>query len=401
MIESSVAPSIDISRVRKEVDNAALAREVLAGGEIARSEDFGGFWAVVSNAAVKKAAADAATFCSSGGASLPSVKLPIPALPLEADPPNHRELRKLLTPELRPERILAWEDAIRAAVDECIDAFIERGSADLSAELGGRVPPIIIAQVLGLPGEDVDKFVGWTTEMRSSLDRNDVEANKAATTALVGYIDERVRGAKGQDGTDLFHHITDSEVAGRPVEHLEAVGTVLTLIIAGQTTTVNGISSLLRLVSERPEIKQALQDDPSLIPAAIDEALRLEAPVQYMARTVTSDTVFGGVEMKAGDKVALLFGLANLDEAGFENPGKFDLGRRHNNHLAFGHGIHRCVGEHLARAEMRISLEQMLARVPDFRLDGDVQVGVGGHAPFNRGPLAVPVTFTPGKKVRA
>ncbi|MFH5824605.1 cytochrome P450 [Georgenia sp. AZ-5] len=394
MSSSDTHARIDMSKLRTQVDNAAVAREMLTEGQVVRSEEFGGFWAVLGYAEVKKAAADAATFCSSGGASLPSVRLPIPALPLEADPPEHRDLRKLLTPELRPERVAAWEDDIRRVVNECIDDFIGRGSADLAHELGSRVPPIIITYLLGLPADDADDFVEWTTEMRRSLDRGDLEANKKATTALVAYVDERVRQAKGVRGDDLFHHIANAEVAGRHIEHLEAVGTLLTLVIAGHTTTVNGISSLLRLVGERPEIKRRLQEQPDLIHAAIDEALRLEAPTQFMARTLTKDTSFGGVQMSAGDKVALVFGVGNLDDAAFEEPGEFRLDRGHGtSHLAFGHGVHRCVGEHLARAEMRISLEEVLRRLPDFEITGEV--AVGGDAPFNRGPLALPVSFTP------
>jgi cytochrome P450 len=172
------------------------------------------------------------------------------------------------------------------------------------------------------------------------------------------------------------------------------MGFTLTLIVAGHETTMNGIASTLWLIGAHPEAKRRLIADPSLIPAVVEKSLRLESPIQMMARTLTEDTVVEGVRMTAGDKLGLVWGAANLDEARFPDPEVFDIDRPANQHLAFGHGIHRCVGEQLARTEIRIAVEQILARIPDYRIAGEVRVSAS--TVMHRGPLTVPIAFAPG-----
>ncbi len=394
MAEITQRPMIDIASLNAEHDPAATYRGVRERGAVARSEAYGGFWALVGYETVKRAAADAARLCSGQGATIPGFGNTIPAIPLEVDPPEHRDYRKLVVPALRPDRIREREDTVRAVTDSCIDSFIERGRADLAAELAQRVPPLIIARILGLPPEDTGKFVGWTAEMKRTSSSGDAAANKAAAAALLGYIDEKVTEAEGATGTGLIAALANAEIDGQPIGHLAAMGFTLTLVIAGHETTANGIASTLWLIGAHPETKSRLTSDPSLIPAAVEESLRLESPIQMMARTLTEDAVVEGVRMTAGDKLGLVWGAANLDETRFPRPEVFDIDRPASQHLAFGHGIHRCVGEHLARTEIRIAVEQILSRIPDYRIAGEVRVDASSV--INRGPRAVPVAFTPG-----
>jgi cytochrome P450 len=390
-------PIIDVEQLNPEHDLVGTYGGIRQGGAVTRCEAHGGFWTLLSYPAVKGVAMDATRFCSGQGATIPHFGNPIPAVPLEVDPPEHRAYRKLLVPALRPERVEEWADEIRAATDACIDAFIERGTADLAAELAHHVPPLIIAQILGLPPEDHERFAGWTVAMIRASAAGDVQANQAAAAALVQYVDGKVTEAEGHSGPGLMAIVANAVINGERIDHLAAMGFALTLILGGHDTTVNGIASALWLIGAHPATKQRLIDDPGLIPAAVEETLRLESPLQMLARTVTEDTTVEGVPMKAGDKVGLVWGSANLDETIFPNPERFDIDRPGNPHLAFGQGIHRCVGEYLARLEMRIAVEQILTRIPDYEIAGQVRIRADGV--LSRGPLNVPVAFTPGARL--
>lgn len=394
MTDSRQCPAFDLAKLNSDHGSWAAYREMRRSGAVARSEQYGGYWALINYAAVREVATDTNRFCSGQGATIPSFGNPMPVVPLEVDPPDHRSYRRLLVPALRPDRAEEWADDIRAITDECIDEFIETGTADLAVELAHRVPPVIIAKILGLAGRDVEMFVGLTREINETVTTGDTEANKMAMAAFVQYVEQKVTEARGTDANHLIARVANAEIDGEPIEYTAAIGTVLTLIVAGHETTVNGISSLLWLVGAHPDVKQRLIEDPSRISAAVEEALRLESPVQMLGRTLTEDVEVDGVRMKAGDKIGLVWGAANHDEAKFAHPDIFDIDRPGNPHLAFGHGIHRCIGEHLARTEMRIVLEQILTRIPDYTIDGDVAIGT--EVVFNRGPKNVPVAFTPG-----
>ncbi|MFH5824672.1 cytochrome P450 [Georgenia sp. AZ-5] len=399
MSTTSSRPVFDVASFNKLPDFAGAVAEIRREGSIVRSEDFEGFYAVLGYSDLKSVAADSATFCSGQGATIPRLGNQIPAVPTETDPPEHRDYRKLMVPELRPDRVTEWEGEIRQSVDDCIDAFIERGSADLAAELAHIVPPRIITRIIGLPEEDGDLFATWTTELNHASTSKDPDAKAAAAKVMLDYVDGKVTAARATAGASLLHRVANAEINGVPISHEAAIGAIFTLVIAGHETTVNGIGALLWLVGAHPAAKRLLLHDRSLVDAAVEEALRLESPVLMAGRTVTAPASLGGIDMSVGDRVALHFGAANLDAEAFDRPGEFNIERDKNPHVAFGHGIHRCVGEHLARAEMRIALERVLDRIPDYEVTGDVEIG--GSNVFTRGPRAVPVRFTPGSRFSA
>jgi len=384
----------DIARVNSEHGAAEAYARWREHGSVVFAEAFGGYHAVLGYETVRACAADTARLVSRGGATIPVLRKDARSVPVEMDPPEHKKYRKLLQGPLRPDRVQAQADRIAAITDRVIDEFVELGKADLR-RIAEAVPPAIIAEILGVPDEAA-VMVEMTDMLNRAIGSSDPEAGKAAARVFTQYIDGLVARARlMEDRVGLLAAIAGGEVDGQPVPHDMAAGIAVTLVVAGQETTVNGIGNMLWLLAAHPAAKQRVLDDPALIPDAVEEALRLESPVQMMGRTAAEDLEVDGVPVRKGDKVGLVFGAANLDPARFPEPGKFDLDRPSPaSHLAFGHGIHRCVGEHLARAEMRIVLERVLARIPDYRLAGPVTLGAS--VAFNRGPLAVPVVFTPG-----
>lgn len=388
----------DLGKVNSEHGAAEAYARWREHGSVVYAEAFGGYHAVLGYESVRACAADTARLVSRDGATIPVLREDARSVPVEMDPPEHRKYRKLLQGPLRPDRLQAWSGRIAAAADQAIDEFIELGHADLR-RIAEVVPPAVIAEILGMPGE-APAMVEMTGTLNQAIGSADPETGRAAARVFTQYIDGLVvRAGLGQGGDGLLAAIVHGEIDGRPVPHDMAAGMAVTLVVAGQETTVNGIGNMLWLLGAHPSAKQRILDDPALIPAAVEESLRLESPVQMMGRTAAEDLQVGGAQVRKGDKVGLVFGAANLDPARFPEPGTFDLDRPSAAaHLAFGHGIHRCVGEHLARAEMRIVLERVLARIPDYRPAGPVRLGTS--VAFNRGPRAVPVVFTPGAAAR-
>jgi cytochrome P450 len=386
--------SFDLARVNAEHGAAGAYARWREHGSVAFAEAFGGYYAVLGYEAVRACAADTGRLVSRDGATIPVLRKDARSVPVEMDPPEHGKYRRLLHGPLRPERVQPWAGRIAAITDRVIDEFIEVGQADLRG-IAEVVPPAVIAEILGVPGEAL-AMAEMTGMLNRAIGSPDPEAGKAAAGVFTRYIDGLVaRAGLAGDRAGLLAAIVHGEVDGQPLSRDMAAGIAVTLVVAGQETTVNGIGSMLWLLGAHPEAKQRLLDNPALVPRAVEEALRLESPVQMMGRTAAEDLQVGGVQVRKGDKVGLVFGAANLDPARYPAPGEFDLDRQAPAaHLAFGHGIHRCVGEHLARTEMRTVLERVLARIPDYRLAGPVTLGA--NVAFNRGPLAVPVVFTPG-----
>ncbi|MGW0591076.1 cytochrome P450 [Streptosporangium jiaoheense] len=391
-------PVLDIAKVNNAHGHAEAYAEVRAGGPVARSEDLGGYWALLGYSQVREAANDTGRLCSGLGSTIPALGMTFRPIPVEVDPPEHRNYRRILVPELRPDRVADWEELTRRKADEAIDTFIESGKGDLNA-ISRYMPPAVIAAILGVP-DDGPTMVELTDDINRAATKNDAEGKKNANIALMRFVEKIVTEAEqDQDREDLLTMIANAEIDGVPIGHDKAMAMTITVVVAGQETTVNGIGGALWRLGAHQDVKKRLLEDPSLISTAVEESLRLDSPVQMMGRTATADFELEGVPISKGDRVGLVWGAANLDPAKFENPERFDIDRPSNPHVAFGHGIHRCIGEHLARLEMRVAIEQVLARMPDFELDGEIEIGT--NIPLNRGPKAIPVKFTPGPRVYA
>jgi cytochrome P450 len=372
----------------------ARAREDL--GSVFVTDDLGRYVAVIGYDDVRAAAADSGALCSGQGATIPLLGVQR-ALPTESDEPEHRLYRRLLQPEMSRGSVQRWSQRIAEIADEAIDEFIETGKGDLR-HVAERIPSVLIAEILGAPDRSRE-MLEMTDALNYAAGRAGPEAD-AVRQRFAAFIEELVCTAEADpDYPGLLGLIVRADISSRKLTHQEAVSLATTLVVAGQETTVNGIGTLLWLVASHPEVRSRLLADRSLIAQTVEEALRVEPPVTMMGRTATRSVELGGETVAPGDRVGIFFGAANLDPAQFANPGVFDIDRDTRAHVAFGHGIHRCLGEHLARLELCIVLDRVLDRMPDYELDGEVKVG--NNFPPNRGLRAVPVKFEPRARARS
>ncbi|MFN8630489.1 MAG: cytochrome P450 [Chloroflexota bacterium] len=292
---------------------------------------------------------------------------------LVMDPPRHDELRKLVTQTgaFTPSSIRSLEPRITELVDGFIDRFIDRGAADLVEEFSYVLPLSVGPVFVGFPAEDLPLIDTWQrpTQVRTPGVRGIPPEAFDGAAKIRAYIDDLVTQRRAHPTGDLVSKLVDAEINGAKLGS-EAAGLTFILFEASIDTTSGLLSNGLYHLARHPEQRRRLIEDPSLIPNAVEEILRYDMPVQFNARTLTSDFTAHGVTAPAGSRVIVLFGSANRDERQFADPDTFDVGRTIKRHLGFGEGIHFCIGAPLARLEAKVALERFLARVPEFALDG-------------------------------
>jgi hypothetical protein len=314
--------------------------------------------------------------------------LPYGLPPISVDPPVHTWTRRLLLPWFSHRRVESYEQMTRDLCHSLIDAFVAEGRADAAENYAQQIPVRVIAHILGVPADLADTFTGWVRDVLEFAD--DEERRTAAMEGLFTYFIAEVASRKENPGTDLLSELLQTEFEGAPIEDGIVLGTAALVLIAGVDTTWSAIGSSLWHLATHEDDRKRLVAEPELMPIAIEELLRAYSPVT-MARLVTSDVEFKGCPMKTGDKLLMNFPAANRDPEIFEDADKVILDRQHNRHVAFGSGIHRCAGSNLARMELRVALEEWLARIPEFRLaDGAEVLWAGGQV---RGPRVLPVVF--------
>ncbi|GAA4294315.1 cytochrome P450 [Mycobacterium paraffinicum] len=310
------------------------------------------------------------------------------------DPPRHDELRRLVSGAFVPRLIRTMEESVRGIARELLDA-LEPGEVDLVPAYAGPLPVTVIAHMIGVPIEDREKFREWSDALvRTNPDEKDSTKRAVqGATALLSYFPPLIEERRKRPRNDLISTLVATEEDGGRLSDGEITGTCFLLLTAGNETTTNLISNFANLLGTRPDLRKQLADDPRLIAAATDEVLRLESPVQGLARTLTEDVTFGGKRLEAGQQALMLFASANRDEDKFADPDQFIMGRKEPT-LAFGHGVHYCLGAHLARLECRVAFEELLARAPDLEvLDGARRV----HSALVRGFEELPVDYQPVK----
>ena len=311
------------------------------------------------------------------------------------DPPDHPRYRKLVSSGFTPSATARLEDKTRTRVRAILDAVAHKGECDFVTDVAAELPLQVIADLLGVPQEDRHQLFDWSNKLLGSEDPeygNDVTVAMAAGMEMMQYAHRLSARKQDEPGDDLVTALMTGDVKGEGLGMLEYGSFFLLLAVAGNETTRNLISHGLLLLLDHPEERQRLADDPSLLPSAIEEMLRMSAPVMYFRRTATQDTEIGGVAIREGDKVTLWYPSGNRDEDVFADPDRFDIARNPNEHLAFGHGQHFCLGAHLARMEIRVMFEEILRRLPDIELAGDVRT-LRSH--FINGIKSIPVCFTP------
>jgi hypothetical protein len=334
---------------------------------IARSEAYGGFFVLSRYEDIEAAARDHETF-SSRSISVPDPGVMPSSPPLDLDPPRHTAFRRVLLPYFTPGRTQKLEPITRAVAAGLVESFIEQGCCDVAQEFAKHVPIAVLSHVLGVEARHEALFSNWTNLIVSGGPDPGVSAN--ANVEIRDHFARLIEERRRQPKDDLATFLASAEVGDEAMATVDQLGVASLLLVAGIDTTGCMLGTSLWWLAQHPEARQRLIDDPALWPTAVEELLRRFAPVSVV-RIVTRDVSIDGQIIPGDEHVLLPFPAGNLDEQAFPDPYTLQLDRAPNRHLAFGAGVHRCIGAHLARMELRVGLEEFLRVIPDFVLDGD------------------------------
>lgn len=299
---------------------------------------------------------------------------PLPSL-VDADPPLHTRVRGLATRALSLRRITAFEPRLRAIAHELIDDFAARGRVELVHDFAVPLPGRFIAELLGLPREDLPRFARWSDDWIGLLSQahgktiDELVAHARGFVEFQHYLAAAIASRQERPQDDALSDLVAGD-GGPPLGMAEYVNLVMQIVFAGHETTAGLITTTALELARDPALFAAARDDPASREAVIEEALRMSSPVHAMFRTATEDVELAGVRIARGDRVQLAWISANRDEARFADPQRFDS-QRSGAHIAFGHGIHHCIGAVLARLEGRIAVEALTRRLPGLRLAPD------------------------------
>lgn len=365
---------------------------------IARSEEFGGFWIATKYRDIQRIALDWKTFSSEKGIIVPHIPvetLAIRAIPEQLDPPLQRVFKELISQHLTVDKVAANEAATRRLVDQLIDQFIDRGHCEFMSEFAEALPGMVLFDMyLNAPREDLEELGRLARAASVPLSDEGQQKRMLILDWAKNFIADRKRQAsQGQRVGDLVDAIIEADINGRPITDDEILGVVQLLIFGGLDTTAGALGHMMVRFCRQPEIPALLRRQPQLIPAAIEELLRLDSPFVFIARTLNEDTDALGCPMKAGEQVLISWQSANHDEEVFAEPLQFDLNREDKRHMAFGTGPHRCAGANLATFNLRLSIEHLLQRLDDIRFADETR-GIDYHSGFSRSPQQVPIRFT-------
>jgi len=306
-----------------------------------------------------------------------------PLIPLQIDPPDHRKYRKLLDPLFAPQRMKALEDSTSQLVNDLIDGFVDDAEIDFSAQFSTPFPSQVFLTLFGLPMADLPTFL----KMKDGAIRPDqvvghefghpeTETYQQQTADSIYAYFERVidERAGGPEREDLLSHFLQAEVDGDRLTHEEILDICFLFLIAGLDTVTASLDCFFGYLADHPEARHQIVDDPDAIPMMVEEMLRWETPVMGTARVATRDSEVDGFAISEGEQVMSLLGAANVDEAEFASANEVVFDREVNRHLAFGGGIHRCLGSHLARLELRVALREWHRRIPEYRIKPGVEL---------------------------
>ena len=291
---------------------------------------------------------------------------------LDIDPPDHTRLRALVSRAFTPRSVRSWHGRVQAIADRLLDAVAGQDRFDLIAVLGYPLPVTVIAEMLGVPADDMDRFEGWSNDIalivEPILTPAQVERVRRATEELFAYFETIVEARRREPRDDLVSTLLAAEEEGDRLTREELLSTMLLILVAGNETTRNLIGNGTLALLGHPDQLQRLRDEPDLLEPAVDELLRYDSPVQLDGRVVREDLEMGGKRLRAGEKAIALIGAANRDPAAFGNPDALDIARSEKSHLSFGRGIHYCLGASLAVLEARIAFRGLLDRFPSIRM---------------------------------
>jgi cholest-4-en-3-one 26-monooxygenase len=360
-----------------------------------------GFWAVTRHADVVAVSRDSETFSSELGATfidtqtdeaLAQMRLTI----LNMDGAKHNRYRRLVSKGFTPRVIAQLEEQIVERAVRIVDSVCERGECEFVEDVAAKLPLEMICQMIGLPEDDWPTMFHLSNRLVGFDDpdfRATPEDGEAAAMEIYAYCDAIAADRRANPQDDLMTALVQAEIDGDRLDDLELNLFFVTLVVAGNETTRNLITHGTKALIEHPEAVARLRAEPDLYPTAVDEMLRWGSSIHNFRRTATRDTVLGGKEIKAGDKVVIYYLAANHDPEVFDEPHTFDITRSPNPHVAFGGGgIHSCLGANLARSEIRAIIREVVERMPDLELAGPVQ---RLRSDFINGIKSMPVRFTP------
>ncbi len=345
----------------------------------------GDYWVLSRFADVWRAARDTGTFSSAEGLTFSygereRIGLEEAAPMVMLDPPEHTGFRRLISQGFTPRRVTSIEPQVRKFVRERLDGLAGRDEADIVAELFKPLPSFVVAHYLGVPEADRSRFDRWTELIVAANGGGDVLAAGDAVAELFAYFGDLVERRRAEPGDDTISALIAVFGDEDPLGLLRILGFAFTMVAGGNDTTTGLLSVGCGLLSAHPDQRDALARDPSLIPDAVEELLRLTSPVQGLARTATRDVELHGKVLPAGRKVLLLYGSANRDPREFGPDAEtLDITRGPRRMLALGHGAHHCLGAAAARLQAGIALEELLARYPRFEVDPGRGVFASGH----------------------
>jgi len=320
---------------------------------------------------------------------------PITSTMLTSDPPDHTRLRSLVQRAFTPRTVDRLRPRIEQIANDLLDRMSGGRQADFVADFAFPLPATVIAELIGVPGQDRSRFRHWSQQLILGVDPTQPSRVRAAAavavTQLLEYFRELVTSRRGHPADDLLTALIAAEEAHDRLSVDELLGTCQVLLVAGHETTTNLIATgLLRLI-RHPNALEQLRSTPALLPSAIEELLRFESPVQLVPRAALEDIEIGNTRIARGQRVIVCLAAANRDSEVFNDPNRLNLGREPNPHLAFGHGIHFCLGASLARLEAQIAFGCMLQRLTDIQVAGEP---VWGSNKVIRGLRSLPIRYT-------
>ncbi len=372
---------------------------------VAHTEAHDGYWVVSRYSDVAEVVRDDETFSSyfrlpngaHHGTTIPVS--PMRQVPIEMDPPEFFEYRKLLSSHFSPAEAKKWEPFVREATAYCIDSIIESGRGDLILDIASPVPAIFTMALLGMPLDGWQVFSDVTHSLiHSAPETPEYLSAMGNLVAILGQVTEVIASRRAEPGDDLISYLVQAQINGATLPDDRLMEIITLVIFGGVDTTGSLIGNALEWLHRNPEQRDLLRANPDLLPKAIEEFLRYFSPVAGLARTTTRPCVVGDQEIGAGERVFVSWSSANFDPEVFDDPDEVILDRFPNRHQSFGLGIHRCLGSHFARSEARIVLEEVLRRMPDY------VVGVTQPYPsigVVNGFIGLPVTFTPASPLGA